>query len=150
MCIFLEIDRAFEFNFLKTTRRDRVRVFAKFEIPRRVQGPSWNQKKRLGLDPRLDPSIPRFSNSIGCNHPHVCLRRYKHKHSDPWSMAFPLTLLWLSVYNISYFFILFHKTGANSFSPGLVARRLVQLQFASVTQTSIRVPVFREKNVRFM
>jgi hypothetical protein len=67
-------------------------------------------------------------------------------------MAFPLTLLWLSVYNISYFFILFHKTGANSFSPGLVARRLVQLHTckSSVTQTSIRVPVFREKNVRFM
>jgi hypothetical protein len=49
----------------------RVRVFAKFEIPRRVRGPSWKQKKKarrgrgLALSPCLDSSIPRFSNSFG-------------------------------------------------------------------------------------
>ncbi len=57
-------------NFWKTTRRDRARVFAKFEIPRRVRGTSPFRKKKacrgrgLALDPRLDPSIPRSSNSL--------------------------------------------------------------------------------------
>jgi hypothetical protein len=56
VCIFLEIDQAFEFSFWKTTRRDRVRVFDKFEIPHRVRGLSWNQKKRLD-EAEASPSI---------------------------------------------------------------------------------------------
>ncbi len=57
-------------NFWKSTRRDRVRVFAKFEIPRRVRGSSLNQEKKarrcrgLALDPCLDSSISRSSNSL--------------------------------------------------------------------------------------
>jgi hypothetical protein len=47
VCIVLELLRVFEFDFWKTTWRDRVRVFAKLEIPRRVRGTSENQKKRL-------------------------------------------------------------------------------------------------------
>ena len=83
VCIFLEMDPVFEFDFWKTTRRDRVRVFAKFEIPRRVRGLSWNQKKKarrgrgLSLDPRLDPSIPHFSNSLV----RKCLCYLRSQHS---------------------------------------------------------------------
>ncbi len=47
-----------------------VRVFAKFEILRRVRGKSRFRKQKtrrgrgLALVPRLDPSIPRSSNSL--------------------------------------------------------------------------------------
>jgi hypothetical protein len=39
VCIVLELDQ--------TTRRDRARVFAQFEIPRQVRGTSSIQEKRL-------------------------------------------------------------------------------------------------------
>jgi hypothetical protein len=68
--IVLEIDRAFRVRFWKTTRRVRARVCAKFERPRRFRGSNMNHKKKarrclgLALDPCLDSSIPRFSNSL--------------------------------------------------------------------------------------
>ena len=67
--IFLELDQSIEVIF-KTTRRDRVRVFAQFEIPRRDRGASSIKKKitrrgrDLELDHRLDPSILQLSNSV--------------------------------------------------------------------------------------
>jgi hypothetical protein len=70
VCIFLEIDRAFRVRFSKTTRRDGGRVCAKFEMPLRFLGSNMNHKKKprrcrcLALDPSLDSSIPRFTNSL--------------------------------------------------------------------------------------
>jgi hypothetical protein len=61
-CIFLKLNQSIEL-ILKTTRRDRVRVFAPFEIPRRDRGSSSIKKKMtrrgrdLELDHCLDPSI---------------------------------------------------------------------------------------------
>ncbi len=62
-------------RFWKTTRRDRARVCAKFERPRRFRGSNMNHTKKarqcrgLALDPCLDSSIPRSSNSFGQNCP---------------------------------------------------------------------------------
>jgi hypothetical protein len=66
---------SFEFAS-KTTWRDRGRVCAKFEMPRRFRGLNMNHKKNprqcrcLALAPSLDSSIPRFTNSLGSTHTH--------------------------------------------------------------------------------
>ncbi len=68
VCIGLESDRAGARTLEKTSRRDRDRVLAKFEMSLRFRASNMNQKKKarrargLGSDSGLDLAISRFTN----------------------------------------------------------------------------------------
>ena len=93
VCIGLESDRARSRTLKKTSRRDRDRVCAKFEMPRRFRASNMNQKKKprrargLGSDSGLDLAISCFTNSLArkasCfTSVHTCWQRIELVSSD--------------------------------------------------------------------